>query len=135
MCRRPAPVRWTPPRSPRRTLPQLALLSLLSLALSAGACSHVVAHDADYYNDGPYQKEGPQGVLKAGTSVLVIGREGSYAHVLAPGVNAYVWEQALLGWWEYQQLQQRQRAAEKEEKQAQTLVTTPEAPAPAPAKE
>lgn len=76
---------------------------LLGAALLAlPGCLRVVSQDIDYYKDGPYQVEGPHGVLPRGTHVWVVGHEGSYARVWTlKGLDAYVWDKALvsLGQW------------------------------------
>ncbi len=83
-------------------LPALALLGGM-LILLAG-CSHMVAFRTPYYVDGPSQLEPPQGWFDAGTPVLVIGKEGSYARVWSWSfVNAYVLDSELTPWWKYHQ--------------------------------
>lgn len=72
-----------------------ALLLLAGLGLLEG-CAHKVLGDTPYYKKGPNQVEPPDGDLKDGTLVWIIGSEGTYKHVIAVnGVNAYVWANAL----------------------------------------
>lgn len=78
-----------------QTLPRAILLSLALLALPG--CAQKIAGDTPYYKKGPYQLEPPDGDLKDGMWVWIIGAEGSYKHVIAAnGVNAFVWSNALV---------------------------------------
>ena len=78
----------------------LMLVALLAFASLLSGCTHVVACNTPYFKNGPTQLEPPQGELKAGTWVALIGRRDSYARVLAPdGTNAYVLEQDLRSIW------------------------------------
>ena len=83
--------RFSVPRAVCRiALPGFSLLVL-------PGCAHKIAGDTPYYKKGPYQIEPPDGDLKDGTWVWIVGAEGSYKHVLAAnGVNAYVWSNALV---------------------------------------
>lgn len=103
--------------------PPIALLLLPSLLPLAG-CAHKVMGDTPYYKKGPYQVEPPDGDLKDGTWVWIVGAEGSYKHVVsATGVNAYIWSHALVPVVDWNQLFASQPKEESEK---------PASPAPAP---
>lgn len=77
---------------------RLLICAATVLAVLAG-CSHVTTQATPYYRD-PWQTEGPQGELEAGTHVLVVGRKGTYSQVWSlKAVGVYIWDGALRPLW------------------------------------
>ncbi len=85
---------------------------LVGLALFVG-CTHVIERPTPYYEDGPTQLAPPQGTFEAGTRVLLLGREGSYANVWSwSGKRGYVWEGALGSIWAARSNAEQRRKSE-----------------------
>ena len=98
----------------------LGVLLWASLIVVVG-CTHVVTQTTPYYEDGPYQIAGPQGDLPEGTRVWVVGKEGSYARVWTrDGIDAYVWDNALMSIWEWNRKQSAERKRAQKEAKAET---------------
>lgn len=63
----------------------------LALAARTAGWTHHVTIDTQYYLDGPEQARPPDGVLVAGTKVMLIEEAGSYCLVRSQeGIEAYV---------------------------------------------
>lgn len=98
---------------------------MLSFAVTLiPACTHIITQSTPYYEKGPTQLDPPEGDLDAGTYAMVVGSEGSYVHVVTvTGVNAWVWDRAVMSVWDHLQKQdeeKKQREAREKLKKAQT---------------
>ena len=94
----------------------LIVLLTVGLTVSLG-CTHVIKHDTPYYADGPYQIEGPQGDLKAGTGVWIVGKEGAYLRVWSlENIDVYVVNTAVTSYWQRRKTKPtKQKPAEQQE--------------------
>jgi hypothetical protein len=77
----------------------LVAAPLLLAGCQAGAgATHSVLGATPYYLDGPQQARPPDGILAAGTAVILVKASGSYALVTLPdGRRAYVAADSLGG--------------------------------------
>jgi len=111
----------------RTTLP--LTLSVVALLLTVG-CTHVITHSAPYYKHGPTQLEAPQGIIPEGTHVWVVGKEGTYTRVwTAGGVDAYVWNGAVMPLHQYQKTQRQAQQAQAQPGKPQPVLIQPIQPA------
>ena len=95
---------------------RFVLIVLLAVGLTASlGCTHVIIRDTPYYADGPYQIEGPQGDLKEGTGVWVVGKEGTYLCVWSlENIDVYVLDSAVTSYWQWWKMKSaKQKPAEQ----------------------
>lgn len=103
------------------------------VALVAG-CTQMIGNNAPYYKNGPAQREGPQGTIPAGTPVWVLGKEGSYTHVLAGnGVNGYVWDSSIVTTEEWNRRQEVQKQNQEADRRIRAKGMGPLGPSEEPA--
>ncbi len=101
----------------------------LAAALLCTGCTHVIAQNAPYYNEGPQQPGPPDGELAAGTGVWIVGQKDGYGHIWTlGGVNAYVWPRDIVTKAEWAHMQKVQADAEQA---AEAALTSRPSPPPA----
>lgn len=101
------------------------------------ACTHIITQSTPYYEGGPSQLDPPQGDIEAGTLAMVVGSDGSYVRVVTvTGINAWVWDRAVMSVWDHMQKQdedkKRREAREKWQKArggSQPQTAQPDIPA------
>ncbi len=102
----------------------LAPLALSTAVAFLPACTHIITQSTPYYEKGPTQLDPPEGDIEAGTYAMVVGAEGSYVRVITvTGVNAWVWDRAVMSVWDHMQKQdeeKKQREAREKLKKAQS---------------
>ncbi len=114
----------------RFVLRRLLVAAGLLAASACTGCTHVIAGDTPYYNEGPLQSGLPDGELRAGTGVWIVGDKDGYKRIWAlEGVLAYVWPRAIVTRAEWNRIQKMQAEADKAEREA---LSSPASTRPAP---
>lgn len=74
----------------------IRIVGLSLISLFGAGCTHVVTYNVPYYANGPRQVRQPDGTVKAGTGVWIVGEDDSYFHVWTEeAVDGYVNKSAV----------------------------------------